>query len=158
MIRPAKFVDIPRLVDLLCEMHGASKYAGTVDVDRKAAHTLMQQCVTRHGGKHEGAALVMVAEHEGQIEGFVVGLLDRVYHIGTKLAANDVYLHVTEKGRPRDVRRLLDAYVAWAAENPKVAEIRLSWTDTMEGAEKIDGLYKRMGFRRCGAIYERGVA
>lgn len=157
MIRAAKFSDIPRIVDLLHEMHAASKYAGKVDVSRKAAHALMQQCVTRHGGLHEGGALVMVAEHDGQVEGFIVGMLDRVYHIGDRLASNDVYLYVTEAASKLDVRRLLDAYVEWAAGNPKVFEIRLSWTDTMEGAEKIGDLYKKMGFRRCGAIYERGA-
>jgi len=157
MIRAAKFSDIPRMVDLLHEMHAASKYAGKVDVSRKAAHALMQQCVTRHGGQHEGGALVMVAEHDGQVEGFIVGMLDRVYHIGDRLASNDVYLYVTDAASKLDVRRLLDAYVEWASGNPKVFEIRLSWTDTMEGAEKIGDLYEKMGFRRCGAIYERGA-
>jgi RimJ/RimL family protein N-acetyltransferase len=157
MIRPAKFVDIPRLVDLLCEMHAESRYAGKVEISRKAAHTLLQQCVTRHGGQHEGGALVMVAEHEGSVEGFMVGMLDRIYHVGDMLAAIDVYLYATAAAPKMTPRRLLDAYVAWASENPKVFEIRLSWTDTMEGAERIGAVYEKMGFRRCGAIYERAV-
>lgn len=155
MIRAATFSDIPRVVDLLVEMQAESKYAGRVDVSRKTAHALMQQCVRRHGGQHDGGSLVMVAEHGDQVEGFIVGLLDRVYHIGDRLAANDVFLHVTERAAKTDVRRLLDAYVKWASDNPKVEEIRLSWTDTMAGAEKIGDLYEKMGFRRCGAIYER---
>ena len=58
----------------------------------------MQQCVTRHGGQHEGGALVMVAEHDGQVEGFIVGMLDRVYHIGDRLASLGVVVEVTEDG------------------------------------------------------------
>lgn len=157
MIRGARFSDVPRIVDLLCEMHLASKYAGKVDVSRKAAHALIQQCVTRHGGLHEGGALVVVAEHDGTVEGFMVGMLDRVYHIGDRLAANDVFLHVTDKASKLDVGRLFKEYMSWAASNPKVHEIRASWTDTMEGASDIGKLYECNGFRQCGAIYEKGT-
>lgn len=158
MIRPSKFSDIPRIVDLLVEMHGASKYAGKVDVDRRAAHALLQQCVTRNGGLHEGGALVNVVEHKGTVEGFMVGMLDRVYHIGAKLSAKDVYLYVTPAASKLDARRLIKAYVRWAVENPKVFEINLSWTDTMEDAEKIGDLYNALGFRKCGEIFERLAA
>lgn len=155
MIRSAKFADIPQLVDLLCEMHLASKYAGKVGVSRKAAQALLQQCITRHGGQHEGGALVTVIEVAGEVQAFIVGMLDRVYHIGDRLAANDVYLYARPVAGVTAARRLLKAYVAWAEANPKVFEIRLSWTDTMEGADRIGDVYEKMGFRRCGAIYER---
>jgi hypothetical protein len=157
MIRPATFSDIPRLADLLEEMHAASKYAGRVNVDRRAACALLQQCVTRHNGKHEGGAFVMVTETAGQVEGFMVGLLDRVYHIGDKLAANDVFLHASTKASKSAARALFAAYVSWAAENPKVVEIRASWTDALPGAERIAFMYQKVGFRRCGEIFERAA-
>jgi hypothetical protein len=156
MIRAARFADIPRLTDLLCEMHDHSKYAGVVEVSRPAAQGLLQNAIRRHDGEHDGGALVMVDEQAGEIEGFIVGVLNRVYLIGDKLAANDLFLHTTGKAGGLSALKLLAAYVAWADRNPKVHEIKLSWTDTMPGAERIGMVYERMGFARCGAIYERG--
>lgn len=157
MIRPARFADIPRLVDLLCMAHAASKYADRVGVSRKAAQALLQQAVQRHGGQHEGGSLVMVHERGGDLEGLFVGVLDRVYHIGDKLQANDMYLFVTPKAAKLAASRLLDAYVAWADGNPKVdrEDVKLSFTNALPGAERVESLYEKKGFRRCGAIYER---
>lgn len=159
MVRAAKFGDIPRLTALVIEMHGASKYAGAVEVDEKHAKAMFMHMIQRHGGQHDGATLVNVVENrDGQVAGFMVGMLDRVYHIGTMLAAKDVFLYV-QKGRAGalDAGRLIDAYVEWATGNAKVHEVNLSWTDTMPGAERVGALYEAKGFKRCGAIYERGA-
>ena len=51
--------------------------------------------------------------------------------------------------------RLFDAYVEWAATNPKVVEIKASHTDATSDGERMGALYERKGFRRCGAIYEK---
>ena len=155
MIRPAKFIDTPRLVELLCEMQRRSKYAGHVGVDEKAAHTLIAQAIQRHGGSHYGASLVMVAEQDEQVEGFIIGMLDRVYHIGDRLSAQDLFLYCTELAQPRDFLRLFNAYLNWASVIPKVWEIKASWTDTLPDAAEIGRLYERLGFQQCGAIYER---
>lgn len=158
-VRAAKFADIPRLTDLMIEIHAASKYAGKVDVDVKHTKAMFMAMIQRHGGKHDGATLVNVVENrDGAVAGFMVGLLDRVYHVGAMLAAKDAFLYV-QRGRAGalDAARLIDAYVAWASENSKVYEINLSWTDTMPGADRVDSLYVAKGFTRCGAIYERGA-
>jgi RimJ/RimL family protein N-acetyltransferase len=157
MIRPATFSEIPRLVDLLEEMCAESKYAGRVNVDRRAAGALLQQCVTRHNGKHEGGAWVMVDDRDGIAEGFMVGLLDRVYHIGDKLSAKDIYLHATKRAGQASALRLFRSYVDWAASNPKVIEINGSWTDALPGAERIALVYQKLGFRKCGEIFERAA-
>ena len=157
MIRAAKFVDIPRMVELLCLAHAASKYAGRVPVSQSAAHTLLQQAVTRHGGQHAGGALVMVAEVDGEVQGLMVGALTRVYEIGEKLQANDLFLFVTPAAGKTDASRLLDAYIEWADANPKVdrEDVKLSYTDALPGGERVEAMYAKKGFRRCGAIFER---
>jgi hypothetical protein len=160
MIRAAKFADIPALSTMMLEMHAASKYAGVVDVDVQHARGMLMAMIQRHGGKHDGGTLVNVAINaDGEIGGFMIGLLDRVYHIGAKLAAKDAFLYVRQQkaAGALTVSRLIDAYLAWATSNPKVHEINLSWTDTVPGAERIDALYVSKGFTRCGAIYERGA-
>lgn len=157
MIRPAKFFDTIRIVELLEKAHAQSKYVGVAEFSHKAAHKLIHQCIHRHGHTHEGGALVMVAVRDQRVEGFMVGILDRVYHVTDKLAANDVFLYCSDKAHPADFIKLFDAYVSWASNNPKVVEIKASWTDVLPDAERVSALYERKGFRRCGGIYERAV-
>ena len=65
MIRPAKFVDTPRIVELLGQMHQESRYRDVDEVDPKAAHRLISHAIHRHGHEHEGGAFVMVAVRDG---------------------------------------------------------------------------------------------
>lgn len=155
-MRAACATDLPRLFELLLEMQANSKYAGDVEVDRQVARSLLLQSVARHGGRHQGGTCVFVVERDGVIEGFIIGILDRVYHIGNRLSANDLYLYVTPRAPRGAASRLIDAYVQWALDNPKVADIKLSWTDVMGvDASKIERLFARKEFRRAGGIWER---
>ena len=155
MIRGAKFYDTVRIVELLHEMHRKSRYRDVDHVDDKAAHRLITQAIHRHGGVHDGGALVMVSIKDQKVEGFLVGMLDRTYHIGKKLMAQDVFLYLSKKADPADLVRLMKAYLDWAGNNPKVVEIKASWTDALPEADRVEALYERMGFRRCGAIWCR---
>jgi len=159
MIRRATFSDIPRMVELLCEAHAASKFAARVGVSRKAAHTLLQQAVTRNGGTNDGGTIVLVAEHAGVLEGLFVGVLNRVYFIGDKLEANDMYLFVTPSAGRADASKMIDGYLEWADANPKVdrQDVKLSYTDALPGAARVGRLYAKKGFRRAGEIFERAA-
>lgn len=160
MIRAARHVDVWQLVDLLVAAQARSIYAGRCDVDQLVARKTLAAMIQRHGGTHEGGTCVFVAENDKQeVCGFCVGALDRVYHIGDKLVAQDVFL-VVEPIAPRGARNaLIDAYVEWAAGNPAVIEINLSWTDVVPGTgERMGAVYQRKGFTRCGAIYRRDTA
>lgn len=88
----------------------------------------------------------------------MAGMLDRVYHVGDKLCANDVFLVATEKASARAANRLLDAYIDWAASNPLVLEINLSWADTLPSGQKMPAVYARKGFRKCGEIFVKELA
>lgn len=158
MIRPAKFFDTIRIVELMHEMHEASRYKDIDEVSEKVAHRLVAQCIQRHGHEHAGGSLALVAVRDQKVEGFFVGMLDNLYNIGKSLMAQDIFLYCSDKADPRDFLRLLKAYVQWASGNPKVKEIRLSYTDAVEGAEKIGPIYEAFGFRPCGQIYERTVS
>lgn len=156
-IRPAKFGDVPRIVELLVEMHGKSRYDEVDEVDEGYSHKLIAQCVQRHGGTTDGGSLVYVAERDGVVEGMMVGTLDRTYHIGKKLRANDVFLYCSDRAFPADFMKLFGAYAQWALNNPRVVEVWGSWTDAVPGAERIEGLYQKHGFRRCGAVWSKTV-
>lgn len=146
VIRPATASDAFRLVDIIVERHPETRYAGHVDIDEDVARKMFAQAAFRHGHTNEGGTWLQVAVNGDDIEAFMFGILGRVYHVGTKLCASDVFLIGRKTASPRSLAKLLDGYIGWAAGNPKVHEIGLSWADTIPGNEGIMDLYRRKGF------------
>lgn len=156
MIRPATASDLPRLYDLLLEMQRKSKYFPDIDVDERAARSLLMTGIQRNGSLHDGGSLMLVDEKAGQVEGFIMGMLDRIYHIGSRLCANDIYLYCTESATKLAPLKLVKGYIDWAMGNPKVAKIMLSWTDALGAdGEAISRMYGGLGFHKVGEIWER---
>ena len=155
MIRRALFGDIPRLVELVHAMHRASRYAVIADIDERKLKAMLFQSIQRHGGAFEGSALVMVSETDGTVEGFIVGILTRLYDIGVELMATDWMFHCTAAARPRAAGRLLDSVIQWADRNPRVIVQRYGVTDAIGDFGRSGRLFQRRGFRQAGAIYER---
>ena len=157
MLRPAILSDLPRLFELILAMHAGSKYAEReIDVDATTAKSILMDGVLRNGGLHNGSTLLNVVEKDGRVEGFMLGILQRVYSIGNRLEAQDFWLYCTAHAPSASVHKLIDAYLAWAEDNPKVAEITLSWTNAMQvDGAKLGRLYHRKGFRCCGEIWKR---
>jgi hypothetical protein len=155
VIRAATTSDLGRLFELIQAMHAGSEYAARgIGVDETTARQILMDGVMRHGRTNNGATLLNVVEFHGKVEGFMLGILQRVYSIGNRLEAQDFWLYCTPKAPIIAAPKLIDAYLAWALDNPKVAEVKLSWTDAMgvNGA-KLGKLYQRKGARRCGEIY-----
>lgn len=158
MIRRGAFGDIPRLTQIVVENHARSVYATRSDVDLKLTKSLIMQAMQRDRLKTDGGTCVFVSERNGVVEGFIVGTLDRVYHIGTKLMAMDMFLLGSTKSTLREVGKLVDAYDAWAMSCPDVIEINLSATTVVGPTDRIEKLFARKGFVRSGAIFERSVS
>lgn len=156
MLRPARFVDVPRLVEMLADAHGKSRYAGKVNVDAGYARKLLAQLVQRHGHTNHGGSCVFVVEGgDGAVCGLVVGILERVYMIGDQLAANDLFLVVNKNAPISAMKQLIGAYLDWADNNQNVAEINLSWTNALATGERMSKLYKRLNFTKCGEVFCR---
>ena len=157
-IRPARFVDVPALVDMLVEQQRTSIYAGKVRVDTDYTRKMLSGLVHKHGGTHDGGSCVFVAaDGPSEVCGFVVGVLARVYHIGVELMAQDAFLVVTKKAPRAAAVQLIDAYVGWAEAAPKVREIQLSHSAAIPGSERIAALYRRKGFQPFGHSYRREI-
>lgn len=154
MIREARFQDIEAIEAMLREMYAASKYLGRVNISDKAMRDLLTSAVATQNQFGPQASLVRVSEQAGKPVGFVVGSLSRVYHIGDKLEANDIYLYVRKGARVSHTFALIDAYIAWASANRRVLDINLSWTDTLPGASRIAAIYLRKGFSLVGEMYQ----
>jgi hypothetical protein len=152
MIRPACFRDVPAIERLIRAQHAASRYAASVPISGKALSALALSMVAQMGQHGPQGSHVAVAVRDGRVAGFIAGVLQRVYSVGTKLEAVDLFL--VNSGSAGDLLKLVDSYVAWASANPKVVEVKLSWTDTMPGAARIAGVYRRKGFARVGEVFE----
>lgn len=158
MMRSARFVDVPRLVDLLVEQHAQSSYVGQVSVDKDYSRKLLASWIHRHGGVHHGATCVNVAvDDQDQPIGFCAGLLERVYLIGDKLMAQDAFLVMSRGAGPKALLSLVDAYILWASTSPKVIEIFLSHTSAIDGADRMERLIRRKGFAPFGRSYRLAV-
>jgi hypothetical protein len=154
VIRRALHVDQPALEGLIRRQHAASKYAASCDISDKALESTMLGLIAGQGQNSVGASHVAVAEREGKIVGFIAGVLHRIYFIGNKLEAGDLFF--VNEGTLADALGLLDSFIAWAKNNPKVLTIKLSWSDTIPGAENVTKLFYRKGLRMCGEVWAVG--
>ena len=157
MIRPARFGDVPGIFALFQEMYRASPYVGQDAIDERHTKALIVSSIQRHGALSDGGTLVLVSECEGVIKGFVIGILDRVYHIGTKLMATDLFTFNSPDGDPRDGLRLIDGLIAWAESNPAVIEIKLGAVDAVGDFERTAKVFRRRGLKQSGVIYQRSI-
>lgn len=157
MIRPALTTDVFAIADILCERAKDSRYHGITAPDPKLARQMFAQAVQRHGGTTEGATFLMVNETDGEIDAFMFGTLNRIYVVGDKLGASDVFLLGKTDCDPRAMGRLVRAYLDWAESSPKCVEIGLSWADSLPGSEDITSFYERLGFTLRTKGYSRAV-
>jgi hypothetical protein len=155
MIRRAVFPDIPEIEAMIGEMLQQSKYAGRVNIVGKDMRGLLLGMCQGQNRPGTGGTFLRVAVKGDKIVGFMAGVLQAVYFVGDKLSAEDVFLYVRPKAGATWPSRLIDEYVQWAWNNPKVVEVKLSYTDAIPGAEGIGKLYERKGFSPIGAIYDR---
>ena len=134
-----------------------SKYRDRMPISVKEIKALMMQAIQRHGLAQVGGACVFVSEHQGAVDGFIAGVLERVYHVGDKLSAADVFFYVMPDGSPGSAGGLIDAFVDWALGIEAVIEIRVGATDIIQDYQRTAALYRRKGFIQTGVIYERRI-
>ncbi len=138
-------------------MYERSIYTEDCDFDEKAAKALLMRCIQRHGGAQDGSTCLFVADRSGVAEGFFIGVLSRLYGIGTKLAASDTHFYVSKHAHARDAFKMINAYRKWAAENRQVIEINLCATDAVGEFKRTEKLYRRCGFEQFGVILSMRV-
>lgn len=153
MIRKATYQDAPAIMALIRAQHAKSKYATRCRIAEPALQHLVTSMIGQQGQIGPQGTLVLVAEHNGEPVAFIAGILDRVYQIGAKLTAQDLFF-VNEGGSVGDTLKLLDGYIAWARSIRAVLEIVVSWSDTLPGAEQVAKLYARKGFSKTGELFE----
>lgn len=156
VLRAARTTDVFAMAALLEQQFDRSRYAGTgVVFDGHYVRRTLAQAIQRNGHTGDGGALVNVIEKGAGIAALCVGTLSRVYHVGDKLMAQDMFLVAAPDAPVMATRSLLRPFLAWADANPAVHEIYLSHTDVLPEGAAIEPIYRILGFQQCGAIYRR---
>ena len=156
MIRDAKNVDIPAIVMLLHEGFSRSHYAGKErgEIDTVEAKRMLMQAIQRHGHKTGGGCFVQVAETNGTVTGFILGTLARVYGIGSRLFATDMFWLASKDIHPGDPMKLMAGMIAWAKSSPDCIEIRCGTPAVILSAPGDAGvILERLGMTKYSTIY-----
>lgn len=154
-VRPAKFVDVPGIIRVYEDGFQRSIYADRATFDASEAKKIIAQAIHRHGHTTNGGTLVLVSENEGQVEGFIVGLLDSVYPGLKELMATDLLFIMSTKANPRDASTMLKQLASWAEANQRVIELHLGINDAIGDWNRTAKLYERLGLIQCGAMFRR---
>lgn len=155
MIRDAKFTDIPGIVALLSDSYQRTHYAksGLVEIDIPETKRLLVNAIQRHGGKNGGATFVQVAERDGIITGIILGTLQRVYSIGNRLMATDLFWLASPSVDPLDPARLMKGMIEWARQSPHVVEVHCGTTAIIQDPADAGAILERLGMKNFGNIY-----
>ncbi len=148
-VRLGNYQDITRLIELIHEAHGLSKYAELRLDEQRFKHICME-------AMRSGSQCLFVSEIQGSVEGFIIGMIDNIYFIGRDKFATDMFFIVSERDN-RNAGKLLDLFMRWAEDQPGVVTIRLGITDAMQGWRRTEKLYQRKGLRQEGVLYEKRI-
>lgn len=143
------FGDIPRIKELFLELRARSSYADEPYSEQR----FRAACVSSIS---QEAACLLVAEIDGVVEGFLIGVIDWIYVFGKNRYATDAMLYVSWKGRGA-FRTLAQAFILWANRLPEKYRVKRVWlacTNAVSDPDRAGKVYERMGLRRIGNIYE----
>lgn len=161
MIRDAKAVDIPAIVSLLEDAYARTHYAksGLTRIDPQETKRLLMTGIMRHGHKNGGGCFVQVAESHGIVTGLIFGTLARVYSIGDRLMATDLFWIASPLVDPRDPRGLMKNMLAWAESAPHVIEATCAATAIINiDPEEAGRILESLGMKRYGILYRTEFA
>ncbi len=151
MIRPAKFSDIPDICSLMAEGHKKSTLSAyPINVKRKLKPLLMDSI-------RSGTKCVYVAIKDEKVIGFIVGVIDDLYHILDVKYVADLFFYVAKDDRGEG-GALFDAFIAWGKSQKGVVRIRPSATNVVGSYERTAKMYARKGFTQEGVIFDMEVS
>ena len=152
-VRAAKFIDVPRIVEIMREAHRRSRDAERTTFDEVDVKQLLLRSIQRHGHTNYMGSLVLITERDGDVKGFVIGILDLVYPGLKELKVTDLLFMVGEGADPRDAREMVLKLIEWGRNNPKVVKVLLGITDDLVEWTRVGDLYKGVGLEQCGGLF-----
>lgn len=145
MIRPIMPADVFMVADLAERMHAESQHSHIAFNKKKLVNSLLLLLAS--------ASLVgFVDEKDKRIVGVVAGALDNYFFGEGFLLYNKGFYVLPEFRKSKSGAKLLRAYAS-AAKKLGIKQIYID-TSISKHAERLDFLYKQVGFEKIGSIYK----
>lgn len=154
MIRAGKYADIIRLTELIVEMHEKSVYAEKTILKKDLFKNICSSALSQKGRR---ACLYVSENNEGVIEGFIVGMVDRIYGVTKELYATDLFFYMSERSSSKDAIGLILLFRRWAESVKGVIEIRLGITGAIGGWKRLQKIYERLGYKQDGVMMVKEI-
>lgn len=160
MIRDARAVDIPAIINFLEDRHALTHYAKdrTASIDVVHTKKLLLMGIQRHGHKSENATWCQVVDNNGIICGLMLATLTRAYAIYNRLMATDLMFITNSMAGPKDAMQLLRNFVMWAERSPACIEVRCGATAIISDPERVGKLLRRAGMKSYGSIWKMDIS
>lgn len=155
--RRGEFKDIGPLIELIQDGHRISKYKD-VEMDTPYLKQMLSACIQRQEVKGENGCCVIVGQDHNPVDGVLIGMVERIYHIGKKFAATDLFFFVRPDASSKLGLLLFRQFEKWAEARPEVAYIKLGVTDIFGDIERMSAFYERRGYSRSGLMFERKLS
>lgn len=141
MIREARTIDLPGFIELVHRFRAElSTYPGC-PVDRKSLVHVFGRCC------NSAQALALVAEHDGEITGALLAILQPLWWSEAK-EATDAMIYAEHPG---DGYRMAKRYVRWAWRQPKVQIVTMAHSAGGD-LEQAARLHRVLGLEPIGYI------
>lgn len=147
MIREATLFDIDALVDL-----------ARFFVPKVGAATLSEKRFRPEICKliKSESAIVLIAEHEGDVVGGLVGQIGRVWY-SDDLYATDLAFVVRAEYSGLYAWLLAKKFIRWAKSDERVVEVTMQISSGMGDVERVGRLYESLGLANMGGCYTMRV-
>ncbi len=147
MIREATLSDIDALVDL-----------ARFFVPKVGAATLSEKRFRPEICKliKSESAIVLIAEHEGDVVGGLVGQIGRVWY-SDDLYATDLAFVVRAEYSGLYAWLLAKKFIRWAKSDERVVEVTMQISSGMGDVERVGRLYESLGLANMGGCYTMRV-
>lgn len=153
-VRDAEFSDVAIILELLEEGKEAGSYRD-YHIDMNVAKQLIFGTLQRTKVKGDGGTCVFVWDDDG-VQGVLIGVTERIYHIGKEFRATDIFFYITQSYNDPDAfRSLLKEFERWAWSNSRVRKIDLGVTNVFGDPERLARIYERFGYNRSGVMLEK---
>lgn len=143
MIRQATVGDITQILALGDKLKEQSPFVRTIN-PQKARKNLAFFISSKR-------CLVLVAEHQGEIVGFIVGGIEDNWYSDER-TVTDVAFYVEPKYRVY-AAGLVKHLRAWGSQFSTVSDFLLGISSGVDGTERTGRLYERLGMTRTGGMY-----
>lgn len=151
-------MDFPGVAAVVVAAHSRSIYKDVDQVDLARLKRVWIASVQGHEAKNHNGSFCYVAETDGVVSGFIIGVLDYLYHFGHKLMATDLLYLPSPACSDRDAIGMFRKFEEWAENRPDVVEIVPGLTNVLGSYERTKELYLRLGYEPRGEMFARGIA